>query len=116
MSSQRLNQLAQGIHGSSPDPPSITAINIFCGTPNHENIWVCDSFAYSWDLFYCWFAMSNVDMIIFRFFLLQYILFHHFWLLSFGILFFYDKRQKGVDSERRGGMEGGETVKSGCYV
>lgn len=59
--------------------------------------------------------MSNVDMIIFCFFLFHYILFYRAWLLSLGTPFFY-KREKGVDSERKGGMEGGETVKSGCFV
>lgn len=68
---------------------------VFCEIPNSGRRYVSDCFACSWDSFLAWVALSNLNL---RTFALSYcILFFHIGLLSPGILFFFEVKQRVWD-------------------
>lgn len=115
--SQRLNQRAQSLHGSVPDPLCIYysfQFSGFYGTLECGKECVFLILMPSLGLFSCcWFSLSNFNVMLFVF---SYILFCYVLLLSLRSLFSSSERQKGNGSRwegggvEQGGVEGGETL------
>ena len=64
--------------------------------------WVSDSCAFSWDSSFCWFALSNFNVIVSVIFTFYFVMFCCYLLETCSFLL---RDRRGVDQEVRGGRE-----------